>query len=234
MNLKLEQSIENVDWYHFSTTQHLPKLYVFTATIPLLTTVAAVNLQLSPALSYTFGKVLMLLIPMFYVKVNKVSFKLQLKPALFSALCLCTAPLLFLSFGFLNNIDAKPLTEKLFSLGLENHFFLVVLALSFINAPLEEWFYRFYLIDCTKGSDHKKAIVNALLFMPHHFAILIVYFPLTYALLFTFGTGVAAYVWAQMRLKGVNFIALSISHTICDIIVIGIPGYMLITKNVIQ
>ena len=205
--------------------------WLFFSLIPVITTILAVNLQFSPAFTYTLGKILMIMIPLYFVRFNEVKFNIDFKNAFLSAVILCILPILLISFGFLNNLDATPILDKLTSLGLEKSFFIVAVFLSLINAPIEEWFYRIYLLKETQGSNHKKCTINAILFMPHHLAVLILYFPLAYALLFTIGTGCASYAWALMRLKGASFMSLAISHCICDIVVIYIAGSVILQNN---
>ena len=235
MKKELNKAFLNFELDHFEMNHKKSfisdQLWFFFAWIPVITTLLAVNFQWQPTLSYGAGKVAMLIIPFFFVKSKDVKFNFQWKLIIISTLGLCIAPIVYLSLGFLDNTDPTPLVDKLQSLNLQNHFFLVVLILSFINAPLEEWFYRIYLLDHTPGNENQKSLINGLLFIPHHLAVLMLYFPLPDAILFSFGTGVAGFVWAKMRMKGANFLTLTISHTICDIVVIGLPGYLLLAKS---
>ncbi len=237
MNAELINYTNNFEWESdpvqskpFFLNKHK---WIFFSLIPVVTTIIAVNLQFSPAFTYTIGKILMLMIPLYFVRLDECKFSIDFKNAFLSAALLCIVPLLFIALGFLNNLDPTPIADKLTSLGLENSFFLVAVFLSLVNAPIEEWFFRMYLLKETKGSDVKKCTINAILFMPHHFAVLILYFPLPYAILFTVGTGLASYAWSWMRLKGASFMSLAISHCICDIVVIYLAGSVLLQNKVL-
>ena len=227
--LNLYQSIEIKQNEKGIKLSHMSLILI--AIIPMLTTILAANLKWMPAFSYGFGKLAMLVIPFLIMNHIKKDWSvIQWKPAIISFLILGIAPLAFVCFGGLENLDASGIRTNMESLNLLPYFYLISFLLSFINAPLEEWFFRGYLHEELKKITSNHCFWTSFIFSLHHLAILVIYFDLTFALLFTFGTGVAGYVWSKMRDKGSSLMCLSVSHILCDLLVILLPGHLLLFK----
>ncbi len=206
-------------------------LFGTTALLPALAVGIGFKAEYNTWIIYALLKGFMLVSPFFVL-----SFKEEFRPTtkdfrvgLISAGILCLIPLIFIALGGLEVLDPTPIREKLSRLGILPWFLPMVGLLSTVNAFLEEWYFRGWLIKiCPKIPAGKAALLNGSLFSLHHFIILNDYFPLPWALFFAFGTGVAGWVWTLMRLRGVSIFTLFVSHCICDLILLGLGGSLLI------
>lgn len=179
----------------------------------------------------------MVIVPLFFIhKLNNFKFhKTQtpiIKDALRQSLFLSFVPIIFIIFGGLHYLYGAKIHQKLVSLGILDHFFYVAISLSFINAFIEEWYFRHFLTYFfpKNWTNFKSSLIGGIIFIPHHFLILIVYFPLPVAILFSIGTGVAGAYWTWRKLQGSSLTSLFISHIVCDLVVILWAGSLLLNQ----
>lgn len=123
--------------------------------------------------------------------------------------------------AFRGRVDhvAPLLIDKLDSLGLRQHYWTMVVVISFANSLLEEYYWRGFILGELLGRVGRSAacLIAAGLFGLHHvFAVLC----LADAWLIAFGvacTVVAGLVWAQMRARGASLLDCYVSHVMADL-----------------
>jgi len=127
---------------------------------------------------------------------------------------------------------APLLIDKLNSLGLIEHYWSMVVVISFANSMLEEYYWRGFILSELLGRVDSRAMACLLaggLFGLHHvFAVLC----LADAWLIALGvacTVAAGFVWAQMRARGASLIDCYVSHIMADLAALWV-GWDLISR----
>lgn len=220
-----------MDWFTYQHARKNSTLVAF-ALFPSLCCLIGFVLEIMPTHIYTIYKGGLFLVPFLALR-----FRQEMRPSLPAllkginhGLVLCVVPLLFLSLGGLSLLDAEALREKLMRLGILPIFIFAILFLSFINAFLEEWYFRGFLLQLGGPFADKRdqAIFVSLAFSLHHFIVLLCYFGVFWSLSLAACTAVAGYSWTRLRQKGESLFALFVSHCLCDLIILGIGGWLLI------
>lgn len=220
-----------MDWFLYQIAPR-EKTFWILGLLPTLCCLFGFALEILPQMTYLIYKGSMFFLPFLALRFRK-----EMRPSwkgltrgLSHGLILCIVPLLFLSMDGLSLLNTEAIREKLIRLGILPHFILVILFLSFINAFLEEWYFRGLLGNLgphfKDGRD--KALVLAFLFASHHFIVLICYFDLFWSGLFTLGTAVAGYAWTRLRQGGADIFTLFVSHCLCDLVILGLGGWLLL------
>lgn len=222
MNQELESFSESIEWNFPNKKSYIP-LY-FTHALPAsITGLSLLFPHTSPSL-YILGKIAMVYLAWPWIKkltslksVFNIDWKLFSK----ATLILSIPATLFVLISPYLNIDTGPIKDHLQTHQLGPILLPMIAFLCIFNSALEETYFRGYLLHTiSKLSLHKQALINAVSFIPHHLFITLNFFELPLALLLSFSTGVAAWVWTYTHKKGLNITGLWLSHFILDIIVI--------------
>jgi len=199
---------------------------------PALVAGVGFGLEVFPTIVLPLGKLSILAASIYYLWPINLRWpsKRDLGRGLVHGAVLCVVPILFLASGGLELLPTAPLKEKMVRIGFLDHFYLLVTLISLANAGFEEWFFRGFIVSQLQRRFSIKitTILGAIFFMPHHFVILVNYMPLEWNLLFTAGTGVAGAYWTYFRARGESLYTLYLSHLICDLIIVGIGGTLLL------
>lgn len=148
---------------------------------------------------------------------------------LIAGVLMSLAPAILISLGLLGYLNPEPLRLKLLELGVLEHFFLFVLALSLLNSALEELYFRCFLFERLKFQSMVATyFYHGLIFVPHHLVALSKYFEIQWNVLFNMALFIAAIIWCVLRHRGMSFLGLWISHVICDLVVLYYAGSKLL------
>jgi membrane protease YdiL (CAAX protease family) len=206
-------------------------LWIFVSICPAILVFCTVNLNIAPTILYPLGKATLFVITLFYassIKLRWITIN-EIVRGLLSGIALSILPFLFILFGGISYLDVSILVAKLESLNLKDNFIPFALVLSFGNSAFEELFFRHLCLEKLSLSDPiKSSLLNGLIFSLHHLVVLLHYFSPGVALFFSFGTGVAGFIWSYMRQNKFTLIELWVSHSICDIVVILSAGLILL------
>lgn len=215
-------------------------MLLFWLTFPALATWSSFTLQWWPHLLYPLSKVALLVVPVIYWCRGGCSLSSLCRRAGISRSRGVIGVLSGLVFGaiiwgawlfcFKGQLNGELIANKLTSLNLLEHYWSVAIFIALANSLLEEWFWRGFVYD--QLNQHRFSPValvalSGLGFGLHHYFTLIVYFPLSVTLFFTFITMVAGGAWSLMRLKGVSLIDCYISHLVADFALLWIGWQLL-------
>lgn len=136
----------------------------------------------------------------------------------------------YIGFGS-TTIDPIEFKSAMQEVGLlhRNKFVLMALYWTFINALLEEYFWRWFIVSRAQSFLTKKGaiVLSALGFVAHHFLAMSLYFDLPTTLLACVGIFVAGIVWSALYLRYRNIFASYLSHIFADAAIFGIGYYVL-------
>jgi len=222
MNQELKSFSESLEWHW--PTKRTSKTSYFTHVLPALVTgLPLLFPDASPSL-YILGKIAMIYLAWPWIK--KLTslqniFNIDWKTFSKSTLFLSIPAISFILISPYLNIDTSSIKDHLQTHQLGAILLPMIAFLCVFNSALEETYFRGYLLHTVSQlSIHKQALINAISFIPHHLLITLNFFELPLALLLSFSTGVAAWVWTYAHKKGLNITGLWLSHFILDIIVI--------------
>lgn len=215
-------------------------MLVFWLFFPALATWSSFTLQWWPQVLYPLAKVVLVVAPLYFWCRNGWSWANIFKRAgvvrsnglvgvvsgaVFGAIIWGSWQLCFQG-----QLDGGNIAVKLTSLNLIEHYWSVAIFIAMANSLLEEWYWRGFVFDQLIQHDFSRLAITLLGgvgFGLHHYFTLIVYFPLSITLFFTFVTMLAGGAWTVMRLKGVSLIDCYISHIVADFALLWIGWQLL-------
>lgn len=128
-------------------------------------------------------------------------------------------------------IDSAELKAAMQEVGLfdPKRFLLLALYWTFVNALLEEYFWRWFIVSRANSFMPQKGaiLLSAFGFVAHHFLAMSLYFDLTTTLLACVGIFVAGIVWSAIYVRYSNILSCYISHIFADTAIFGIGYYLL-------
>jgi CAAX protease family protein len=219
------------------------KILLFFCLFPALLTFVSFTLQIGYPWTYGFGKVFMVLIPVFVFWIKAGTWK-----DIFQEIGIIkTKGLVGISVGvffalvilFLYYMIFKPLLNpdnfigKISSLGLDGYYWPMCIFLGCINSLVEEFYWRGFLANLLRrriASVLLASLLAGILFGLHHVFPLLHYFTWPQALLFSVGTVIASFIWTLMRLRGVSIIDCYISHIIADFSIFWVGWTLIQTR----
>lgn len=227
---------------HYASS--LPALALF-CLLPALTSLVAVNLEFFPKITYTLGKIIAVILPLAVWKgagltraqvFRRIGFKRTTCLSGLASGALLSAMILVPYYLVLKaKIDPSPILEKVTSLNLLEHYWLMAIGVSAANSLFEEYYWRAFLLDRLACRINRKAVLcplGGVLFGVHHFIVLSPMFPYGYVLIFAFGTVAAGALWSWMRLRGYSILDCYVSHMMTDIAVLW-AGWDLIHEKLV-
>jgi membrane protease YdiL (CAAX protease family) len=201
---------------------------------PAIVTLVAIRWEMTPAVTYPLGKIVMLAIPVIGWRMAGLGAKeMMARTGVFDkkwwvgfphGLAIGGTMTLLYYFVLSGHIPETGLTEKMSSLGLLKTWPLAIAGLSLFNSAAEEYYWRSFLypIYAEKTNDKLAVFINGTLFTLHHLVMLTVFFPIGFALLFALGTGAGGMLWAELRRRRISIVACWISHMIVDYVAMTI------------
>jgi membrane protease YdiL (CAAX protease family) len=108
-------------------------------------------------------------------------------------------------------------------------YLILALYWTFINALLEEYFWRWFIVSRAQSLMSQKAaiLLSALGFVAHHFLAMSLYFDLATTLLACFGIFTAGIIWSVLFVRYRNILSCYISHVLADAAIFAIGYYLL-------
>ena len=202
---------------------------LFAGLLPAMTVTSCFLYPWLAAFVYPFSKCFQLFLVWRYGKFFKGDLSTGFFSGILAGALMCVVPVVLIGMGMLELLDAQPLRERLHELGVLEHFFLFVLALSILNSALEELYFRCFLFERQKlYSRNWTYLYHGLIFIPHHLVALSKYFDLGWNLLFNFALFIASIIWCVLRDRGMSFLGLWVSHILCDLVVLYYAGSKLL------
>lgn len=215
-------------------------LLLFWLMFPALATWTSFTLQWWPQVLYPLSKVVLIVAPLvfWWCKGGSISrlgaragiFKTRGVVGLASGVVFGGIIYCAWLFAFQGQLDGGNIKTKLTALKLLEHYWSVAIFIALANSLLEEWYWRGFVYDQlvqSNLSSYAIVGVGGVGFGLHHYFTLIVYFPLSITLFFTFVTMVAGSSWSLMRIKGVSLIDCYISHIVADFALLWIGWQLL-------
>ncbi|OHB58287.1 MAG: hypothetical protein A2Y07_04110 [Planctomycetes bacterium GWF2_50_10] len=207
-------------------------LLIIISLLPAVVSLAAVNLEIYPAVTYGAGKGLMVLVPIGVWMWQRRSRGEMMRQAglvrtsgsagVGLGVIMAGAIIAGYYLIFRGQIEAGQVIGKLKSLGILEYYWVAAVYFSLGNAFLEEYYFRSFLVsEYMQVTDNKiyAAAANGLVFGVHHLAVLVTVVPFSFALGLSVCTAVAGFVWALLRARGVSIIDCYISHVMADLAV---------------
>jgi len=207
---------------------------------PALATWSSFTLQWWPQVLYPLSKVVLVIAPLVFWCRNGCSLSnicqraglIRTKGLVGVVSGVAFAAIIWSSwiFCFQGQLDGSNIAEKLTALNLLEHYWSVAIFIAMANSLLEEWYWRGFVYDQLlqrKLSNPAIVALGGVGFGLHHYFTLIVYFPLSVTLFFTFVTMVAGGAWSMMRLKGVSLVDCYVSHIVADFALLWIGWQLL-------
>lgn len=202
---------------------------LFAGLLPAITVTTCFLFPWLAAFVYPGSKCFQLFLVWRYGKFSKRDLSTGFFSGFLAGVLMCVVPVVLIGFGMLEQLDAEQLRERLQELGVLEHFFLFVLALSIINSALEELYFRCFLFERQKLYFRNWTyLYHGLIFIPHHLVALSKYFDLGWNLLFNFALFIASIIWCVLRDRGMSFLGLWVSHILCDLVVLYYAGSKLL------
>ena len=195
-----------------------------------MVSLAAVNLEIYPAVTYGVGKGLMVLVPIIvWIRQRRSRGEIMRQAGLVRTngsagvglgVLMAVAIVAGYYLIFRGQIEAGQVIGKLKSLGILEYYWAAAIYFSLGNAFLEEYYFRSFLMsEYMQVTDNKiyAAGANGLVFGVHHLAVLVTVVPFSFAMGLSVCTAAAGFVWALLRARGVSIIDCYISHVVADL-----------------
>lgn len=125
------------------------------------------------------------------------------------------------------NINPEDFRHDIEAVGLldAEKFILLALYWTFVNSLLEEYFWRWFIVERAQSFMSEKAaiVLSALGFVGHHLLAMSLYFDITIALLACAGIFVGGVIWSVLYMRYRSILPCYISHILADaaIFIIG-------------
>ena len=115
------------------------------------------------------------------------------------------------------NVSEIRIKAEVFSISADNFIFIALFYI-FVNSAIEEYYWRWFTYSKlrTLMTEPKAIILSALGFSLHHVIILVLYFGVTFGLLFSCGVFIGGAIWAYLYQKYDSIWPCFISHAIVD------------------
>lgn len=138
------------------------------------------------------------------------------------------AIMLIAYYGYMRpRIDPSKVLDRLGTFNFRDHYWILVVYLSFFNSFVEEYYWRGFILAELRSRIPGMlplCIISGVLFGLHHLVATLAMFPWPVVIVATGGSAIAGGVWAWMRLRGDSIFDCYISHIVADFGVMWI-GY---------
>lgn len=127
-------------------------------------------------------------------------------------------------------VDVERLREAAATAGLATplRFLLLAAWLSFVNALLEEYVFRWFMTERLEALlPRGAAVASAAIFATHHLVVLLAYAPVAAALLGTVAVFAAGLAWTRLYRRSRSVVPAWIAHILADLAIFAL-GYRLL------
>ncbi len=116
-------------------------------------------------------------------------------------------------------IDSSKVLARLSAFNFRDHYWVLVVYLSFFNSFIEEYYWRGFILAELRSRISGMlplCIISGVLFGLHHLVATLDMFPWPVIIVATGGSAITGGVWAWMRLRGDSIFDCYISHILAD------------------
>lgn len=196
--------------------------------LPAFFNFLAITLKLMPEMIYPAGKLIMLILPVWYwkKKFRNIGFSKFLMTGKNGILIGIATGIVFavfirLAFPWLSSqIKPEMIIERLEALNLREHYLIMAIVLSAVNSLFEEYYWRGFIQRMAVNAGIKNSVIiisSGVMFGVHHLVALAEMFPVSTVLLLSAGTSAAGMIWAWQRCRNGSLLQCYVSHMMADL-----------------